>query len=64
MEDQREVGSLSRRTTRLRIRPITGRHSLAPSSFTRIAIVEPCGLSTLDGERYGLTVFRSDDTVV
>src|SRR3954463_3365443 len=31
------------------VRPITGRHSLPPSSFTRSPIVSPCGSSTLAG---------------
>src|SRR3954462_9733028 len=31
------------------IRPITGRHSLPPSSFTRSPIASPCGSSTLSG---------------
>jgi hypothetical protein len=44
----------------VRIRPITGRRSLPPSSSTRTAIVGPRDPPTLR-ERYGLTLFRPDD---
>jgi hypothetical protein len=39
------------------IRPITGWHSLFPSSFTRIPIGSPCGLLS-QREEYGLTTFH------
>src|SRR5271165_4130552 len=40
------------------IRPITGRHSLPPSSSTRNPIGVPCGLLSLSREGYGLTTFH------
>jgi hypothetical protein len=46
-----------------RVRPITGRHSLFPSSSTRTALGRPCGSPTPVGERYGLTVFRWKDRI-
>jgi len=45
------------------IRPITGRHSLSPSSSTRTAVGRPCGIPTPCEERYGLTVFRGKDRI-
>jgi len=35
------------------IRPITGRHSLPPSSFTCCPVGAPCGLLSLDPNGYG-----------
>ena len=50
---QREVGSLAGRVLSppgsTPIRPITGRPSLAPSSFTRSPVGSPCGLLSLAG---------------
>jgi hypothetical protein len=40
------------------IRSITERHSLPPSSHTRIAIGQPYGFTSSCGERCGLTLFR------
>src|SRR5262245_22765800 len=52
-EDQREVCSLSGRVMlpsgSTPIRPITGRPSLTPPSFTRSPIGSPCGLLSLAG---------------
>ena len=57
-----EVGSFARRVmwvvTATRILPITDRHSLFPSSFTRTPIGLPCGWRSCCQERYGLTTFR------
>jgi len=44
-----------------RIRLITRRHSLSPSSFPRSAIGSPYGVPASKEERYGLTVFRVTD---
>ena len=46
-----------------RIRPITRRHSLAPTSHTHIAIGSPCGVPTFEKERYGLTTFHVFDRI-
>jgi hypothetical protein len=46
-----------------RIRPITGRHSLSPSSHTRTAIGSPCGVPTQRWELYGFTTFRGTDWI-
>jgi hypothetical protein len=49
---QREVSPLSRGVTFSPVRPVTGRHSLSPSSFTRRPIGSPCGsLSRVGGRR-------------
>ena len=66
--DQREVCPLSRRVMlpcgATPIRPITGRHSLSLSSFTRCPVGLPCGSLSLDPIGYGeggdnrLTTFR------
>jgi hypothetical protein len=65
MEDPREVGSLSRGVMlpvgATPIRPITGRPSLAPVSFTRCVVRSPYDFpspSQRPGERDGLTTFR------
>src|SRR5271165_759208 len=59
---QREVSPLSRRVISPEgstlIRPITGRHSLPPSSSTRNPVGVPCGLLSLSREGYGLTTFH------
>jgi hypothetical protein len=69
-EHHREVGSvsgevmlLSQRDNATSIYPITGQHSLFLSSATPIAIDPPCGGSSPFGERYGLTLFRGNDTI-
>jgi len=52
--DQREVCPLSRQgDVATPIRPITGRHSLPPSSFTCCPVGAPCGLLSLDPIGYG-----------
>ena len=45
-----------------RIRPITGRHSLLPTSQARTAIGVPCGTLSQPGgrERYGVSTFHSE----
>jgi hypothetical protein len=68
-EHHREVGSvsgkvmLSQKGDATFICPITGQHSLFLSSATHIAIDPPCGGASPCGERYGLTLFRGNDTI-
>ena len=50
-------GDLTRRLNPF-IRPLTGRHSLPPSSSTRNPVSVPCGLLSLSREGYGLTTFH------
>src|SRR5215813_3091706 len=64
MKDLREVGPLSRGVISLEgstpVRPITGRHSLLPSSPTRHPVGPPCGGPTPRGGRRAYHVPRTD----
>jgi hypothetical protein len=68
-EHHREVCSVSGKVMLAQIGdatficPITGQHSLFLSSAIRITVDLPCGGSSPCGERYGLTLFRGNDTI-
>jgi hypothetical protein len=49
-----------------RIRPITGRHSLLPASYSRTSISVPYGFacSTVPERKYGVSTFRVSDNCV
>jgi len=46
-----------------RIRPITGRHSLLPASYSRISDNVPYGFAcpNVPGRKYGVSTFRVSD---
>jgi len=46
-----------------RIRPITGRHSLLPASYSRISDSAPCGFTcpNVPGRKYGVSTFHVSD---
>jgi hypothetical protein len=68
-EHQREVGAvfgkamLSREGNATSICSVTGQHALFRISDIRIAIGPSCDGRSPHGERYGLTLFRGNDTV-
>ena len=49
-----------------RIRPITGRHSLLPASYSRTSTSVPCGFACPDalGRKYGVSTFHVSDNCV
>jgi hypothetical protein len=68
-EHQREVGAvfgkvmLSQEGNATSICSVTGQHSLFRISDIRIAISPSCDGRSPRGERYGLTLFRGNDTI-
>jgi hypothetical protein len=49
-----------------RIRPITGRHSLLPASYSRTSTSVPCGFAcpNAPGRKYGVSTFHVSDDYV